>query len=400
MLAIAAPGFHDQTETFIRDHVRHLAPGRTVLICSDAKQAAELGCPLLAGVDIDVWKAPHSLLERVGHAFRYRYYLRRGICRQDRRKVLTFFREHEVKEVLCEYGPTGCLVADTCHSVEMPFYVYFHGYDASILIRDRKWIPLYRDLFKKATGIVAPSRFLADKLSKIGCPDYKLHVVPCGVDSERFRPTRRRRLRILAVSRLTEKKAPHITIEAFGRLIKKFPLAELDVIGDGPLMGQCRGLAQELGLNERIRFHGWQPSEFVAALMGEASLFVQHSVTAANGDSEGLPVAILEAMASALPVVSTRHSGIPEAVIDGETGILTNERDVIAMAAGMSELLERPARAMAMGEAGRLRVLKYFSVEKSRDRLRAIMRLGYPSQRPEQTVKDCRQSDHDRDSCA
>jgi colanic acid/amylovoran biosynthesis glycosyltransferase len=315
-------------------------------------------------------------MERVGRAFRHRYYLRRGIGRHDRRKVLAFFREHGVKAVLCEYGPSGCLVADTCHSADVPFFVHFHGYDASILIKDRKWIRRYRDLFEKAMGVIAPSRFLADKLSKIGCPGHKLHVVPYGVNAERFGPTRRHPLRILAVGYLTEKKAPHITIEAFGRLSTRFPLAELDIIGEGPLMGRCRGLARDLGVSERVRFHGWQPNEFVASLMRESSLFVQHSITAANGDTEGMPVAILEAMASAIPVVSTRHSGIPEAVTHGETGILTEEHDVTAMAEGISALLDSPARAVAMGEAGRLRVLEHFTVERSRDRLRAIMGLG------------------------
>jgi glycosyltransferase involved in cell wall biosynthesis len=103
---------------------------------------------------------------------------------------------------------------------------------------------------------------------------------------------------------------------------------------------------------------------------------VQHSVTGPNGDTEGLPVAIVEAMASALPVLSTRHSGIPEVVLDGETGLLVDEHDVSGMAEAMATLLGDTNRARAMGEAGRRRVLANFTHDHVRDRLRAIM--GFP----------------------
>jgi glycosyltransferase involved in cell wall biosynthesis len=119
--------------------------------------------------------------------------------------------------------------------------------------------------------------------------------------------------------------------------------------------------------------HGGQSRDFVAQLMQEASLFVQHSRTAANGDSEGLPVAILEAMASALPVVSTKHSGIPEAVRDRVTGLLVEEMDVDGMASALAELLDNPDRAIVMGIAGRERVLEHFSLAHACERLRAIM---------------------------
>jgi glycosyltransferase involved in cell wall biosynthesis len=175
------------------------------------------------------------------------------------------------------------------------------------------------------------------------------------------------------VGRLVEKKAPHLTIEAFGRIAHQYPQAQLDIIGDGPLAGRCHALVQQLGLRERVHMHGVRSSEYVARLMGEVSLFVQHSLTAPNGDTEGLPVTILEAMASALPVVSTWHSGIPEAVRNGITGLLVEERDVEGMAASMATVLDNPRRAAAMGAAGRERVLRHFTLEQTRDRLRSIM---------------------------
>jgi glycosyltransferase involved in cell wall biosynthesis len=107
--------------------------------------------------------------------------------------------------------------------------------------------------------------------------------------------------------------------------------------------------------------------------MQEANVFVQHSVTASDGDTEGLPVAILEAMASGLPVVSTWHSGIPEAVEDGVTGFLVAEGDWIAMGRAMLSLMEHPGRAQNMGQAGRNRVVGQFSSEISISRLRSVL---------------------------
>src|SRR5262249_7897060 len=164
-----------------------------------------------------------------------------------------------------------------------------------------------------------------------------------------------------------------LTIEAFAKVVQRFPDAQLDLVGDGELEGRCRTLIQKNGLGERVHIHGAQGPDFIASLLREASLFVQHSVSASDGDAEGLPVAILEAMASALPIVSTKHGGIPEAVVHNVTGRLVEEYDVDGMAAAISELFDHPELAERMGAAGRKRVLGRFNHKKAKDQLRAIM---------------------------
>jgi glycosyltransferase involved in cell wall biosynthesis len=265
---------------------------------------------------------------------------------------------------------------EVCRELDIPLYVHFHGYDASTLLAERRWVRRYRALFEGAHGIIAPSRFLAQKVYGIGCPRNRLHVNPYGVDPSRFGPTGRTPFRILAVGRLVDKKAPHATIEAFALVVRCFPDAQLDFIGDGPLMPECQALVAARGLGGKVRLHGAQPSEFVQRLMAEASIFVQHSVTAPNGDTEGLPVAILEAMAGAIPVVSTRHAGIPEAVIEGETGLLVDEHDVEGMAKSIAMLLADPVRGEKMGNAGRDRVLAQFTQAHACERLREIIGLS------------------------
>ena len=375
MLAIAAKSFHKPSETFIRDHVRIIAPGHAVLVCRDGREADRLGCPTIANVG--AWRPPVGLRERAIKKIRkgWRKYVSPQMSRADRQRVVSFLRRHNVRVLLAEFLPVGVLFPHACEEAGVALYVHAHGVDASKLVRKRRWVRHYKALFPRCAGIIVPSRFLADKLALIGCPAEKLHVSPNGIDPTRFRPTARLPFRVIAVGRLVEKKAPHLTIRAFAEVARRFPEARLDMIGDGPLMDRCRALVEEHGLATRVRLHGAQPSNVVARFMAEASLFVQHSVVAPNGDTEGMPVSIIEAMASALPVLSTRHSGIPEVVLEGETGLLVDEHDVSGMAEVMVTLLGDTNRARAMGEAGRRRILANFTHDHARDRLRAIMGL-------------------------
>jgi glycosyltransferase involved in cell wall biosynthesis len=245
----------------------------------------------------------------------------------------------------------------------------------------------YRRLFEKAAGIICCSRFIAGKLQSIGCPDQLLHISPGGVDVGRFKPSKRVAVRALAVGRLVEKKAPHLTIEAFAKVASRFPAARLDLVGDGPLWDLCEATIRRFGLEGRAVMHGARNSDFVARLMGETSVFLQHSVTARNGDTEGFGISLVEAMACEVPVVSTTHNGFVDTVEDGVTGFLVEERDVEAMAAGIQRLFERPDEAIKMGIAGRKRVVRNFTHERLRERLLAIMKISEPPGIGDQAVQ-------------
>lgn len=374
-LAIAAPSFNAQSESFIHDHVRTIAPSETILLCKDGSGAGRFGLPVLA--DIDPWQAPRTLGERAINAVRHRWRtnIAPGLARRERRRVVAFLEAHRPRALLAEYGVMGLLLAPACREAGIPLYVHFHGYDASALLRDPRIVRAYRAMFRDARGIITASRFIAGKLQGIGAPMHKLHVCPCGIDPNRFVPTKRVPFRVLAVGRLVEKKSPLSTIKAFLMAAEQFPEAHLDIIGAGPLADGCRALIQNANAEARITMHGARDTEFVARKMREASLFVQHSVTAPNGDTEGLGVSIIEAMASAVPVVVTRHNGFVETVAHGVTGLLVDEHDVEGMAAAMAGLLGDAERAAAMGNAGRRRVLERFTHDVARDRLRAAMDL-------------------------
>lgn len=376
-LCVAAPSFNLASETFIREHVRSIAPGSTVLLCQDHSSADVLGCPVLANVgQWPRWPAATGKLARALRS-RWRRYVDPGLARSERQRIKKFFEKHGTEVVLAEFGPTGVLLEQACNEAALPLYVHFHGYDASALLRDPIQVRHYRSLFASAAGIIVPSRALADNLMRAGCPDEKLSICFCGVDVQRFRPGVPMGQRILAVGRLVEKKAPLLTIEAFARIAGKFPDLHLDLVGDGPLAEKCRAVVGERGLETHVTMHGALPSEVILSMMQRAVLFAQHSVVAQDGDTEGVPVSILEAMACGLPVVSTRHSGIPYAVVDGVTGRLVDEHDVNGMASAMAELVGQPEKAATMGRAGHERIIRYFTKEKAARRLQMI--VGWPT---------------------
>lgn len=375
MLAIAAETFDVPSETFIRAHVTHIAPGQTVLICREDGGAGQFGCPVLS--DVAPLPGPRHLSERVanGLRFRWRTYIDPAASGQDEARVRAFLQRHGVTAVLAEYGPNGALLRRACARAGVPLYVHFHGFDATKLARKAHWRRHYRRLFRDATGIIVPSEFLAGRLADMGCDRLKLHISPCGIELPEQVEWRERPKVFLAVGRLVEKKSPLSTLRAFANVAEQDDGVVLEFAGDGPLMDDCRSEADRLRITERVRFHGAVPHETVVALMRNALVFVQHSVEASDGDCEGLPVAILEAMGHELPVVSTQHSGIPEAVADGETGLLVEEHDVEGMAAAMLALLDDLERAEAMGRAGRARVEAHFTHAHTAARLREIMGL-------------------------
>lgn len=358
-LAVVTPYVPALSETFIRAHIERL-PAKTVLMAG--RPPAIESRPVL------------SMPERAAYKMR-RALLREGLGRETTAAYVKAFRRHGVEAVLAEYGTTGVAVMDACRELALPLIVHFHGYDASVhkVLEDNA--AAYREMFRRAAAVIAVSEAMRRKLVSLGAPPAKLHLIPYGIDCtafDRSDPALAPPV-LLAVGRFIEKKAPHITIEAFSKAHRALPQARLRMVGDGPLLEDCRTLAKTLGIADAVAFLGAQPHAVVQEEMRRARSFVQHSVEAANGDCEGTPVAILEASASGLPVVATRHAGIPDVVVEGETGFLVDERDTDAMAAGMLSLLREADLARKLGEAARRRTQSRFSKQQSDGRLWAVI---------------------------
>jgi glycosyltransferase involved in cell wall biosynthesis len=280
------------------------------------------------------------------------------------------FRERPAV-VLAEYGPTGVRLIEACRRTGVPLVVHFHGYDSSVRAVLEEHRESYPRLFDAAAAIIAVSRAMRAALIELGAPAAKVHYCPYGVDCTEFQPGSPATSPpvAIAVGRFVEKKAPQLTILAFAKAHRTNPAATLRMIGDGPLLGACKDMVKALHLEQAVTFMGPQPHEVVRSEMRAARCFVQHSVQALNGDCEGTPNAVLEAGASGLPSVVTRHAGLADVVRDGETGLLVDERDVDGMAAGLSRLFTDVALVERMSAAARAHIVREFAIEQ---RLRAL----------------------------
>jgi colanic acid/amylovoran biosynthesis glycosyltransferase len=148
---------------------------------------------------------------------------------------------------------------------------------------------------------------------------------------------------------------------------------EYRVLGDGPLRERLTGLAEQLGVADRVTLHGRHGQEKVRGALEESDVLVAASVTAADGDEEGIPNVLKEAMALGLPVVGTRHAGIPELIEDGVSGFLVPERDAAALAAALQRLTREPGRWAAMGRAGRAKIEMEYDIDRLNDRLAGLL---------------------------
>lgn len=292
------------------------------------------------------------------------------------RALLMVFRKCRPDAVLAQYGPTGVHVLEACRRSGIPLVVHFHGYDASSRNVLNQFRDHYRILFNEAKAVIAVSRKMVEALVSLGAPRKIVHWNPCGVDCELFtgaEPSLAPPV-FVAVGRFTEKKAPFLTLLAFEQVLRACPEAQLRMIGEGALLGACRDLAIALNIKNAVTFLGAQPPSVVQRELRQARCFVQHSITAASdGDSEGTPVGILEAGASGLPVVSTRHAGIPDVVIEGETGLLVDEHDVGATASAMLRMAQDPELAGQFGRSARTRIRAQYSMDRSISNLWSII---------------------------
>jgi glycosyltransferase involved in cell wall biosynthesis len=374
MLCISTPNPDSLPETYVRQHIRSVMPGKTVVLYFQGNGESVKDVPSLHVRDAQGINKLAGYFRSLSNAIKYAY--PGAIVGRTEEAVEEFLLQHKVGYMLAEFGPTGCALLPLCRKLGIRLVVNFHGHDATVM--PKRWVirNAYKYLNKHADAFVCGSRHFSEVLIKLGFDRKKIHVIPCGIELDQFHPGVEKDANlILAIGRLVEKKAPHLTIQAFIKVLKKCPNARLEMIGDGPFMNMCREVIQNNNLEEKIILHGAQSHEFVKQKLESASLFVQHSVVASNGDTESQGISLLEAMASEIPVVSTRHNGFVETVIDGLTGFLITERDVTAMADRMVQVLQDNELREKMGKAGRKRVKEYFDADMQTVRLKKLLIL-------------------------
>ncbi|MGV3558709.1 glycosyltransferase [Larkinella arboricola] len=364
-LCIAYPNKNSFSETFIYNHIANLKPELTLsggwrpYRTKDGDSIIQM--PLAEPIRVGVKR---------GLSFLYPAFYTHFLTR--------YLRQNRPDVVLAEYGPTGCAVMAACRKAGVPLVVHFHGFDAVDKETLRKYGAPYRQLFAQAKAIVAVSNDMVEQLIRLGADPVKVHRNPYGVETKFFsgaEPERADKV-VVSVGRFTAKKAPQLTIRAFDKVLDRHPDARLVMIGTGELVDECKKLVDQLQLKYAVSLLGVKSAEEIAEWHRKARLYAQHSmVNPVNGDSEGTPNTVLEASAAGLPIVSTRHAGIKEAVEHGVTGFLVEESDFQAMANHMVQLLDEPKLAGELGRNARQKMIHEYEMSDRINALKHILEL-------------------------
>ena len=371
-LAVATGILGKATETGVRRHIAMLFGGNTVVLCERQEKGHNTIRPtcvqhpqggLGALAEFELGKLVGSL----------RYQCSGVPWGRRRRALEAFLREHRVAAILAEFGHIGANLAPIGQETGIPVLVYFRGFDASKRLREPRVLRRYRAAMPRLAGVVAVSQFLLDNLAAHGITHPNTAVIPTGVDVGLFAPGEKDPHLVLAVGRIIAKKAPLATIDAFAAAAADHPAHRLEIIGDGEMRAAAEAHASALGLGARVIFHGLREHSFVREKLAQAAVFLQHSVTAEDGNTEGLPTSIQEAMASGCAVVSTRHAGIPEAIEEGVTGLLVEEHDVAGFGQALGRLIADPALAARLGASAHAFAVAHFDYEKLHARLEAMI---------------------------
>lgn len=284
------------------------------------------------------------------------------------------FKREKVFDVIhAHFGPNGVRAVRLREMgvISGPVITSFYGYDVGRpAARDG-----YPQLFSQGDLFLALGEQMRESLIDLGCPRDRTIVHRLGVDLDRFYPPIRvvtRQFEIVSIARLVPKKGIEYGLRAVAELVMKNVAFRYTIVGDGPLRARLERLSFDLGLDKWVRFVGALPNSGMPDLLKHSDVLLAPSVTAPDGDVEGTPVAVLEAHACGLPVVATRHAGIPEIVRDGSSGYLVAEGDHEGMAARLAELAGNPSLRRSMGDAGRAIVTENHDIRALNVELRQI----------------------------
>jgi len=272
--------------------------------------------------------------------------------------------------VHAHFAQDGVEAMPIAGSLNVPLVVTLHGYDVTVRDeffhlqrRGRRYLQLRRKLGVTAERFIAVSEFIAGKAREAGFPEDKIQVHYIGVNVDKFRPDPMivRRPVVLFVGRLTEKKGCEYVIRAVGSLQREIKGLGLTIIGDGSLRGHLEQLARTESCD--CVFLGAQSPEIVRQWMNQARVCCVPSITAEDGNAEGLPTVVQEALAMQLPIVGFASAGIPEAVEHGVTGFLAPERDWRMLATHLKTLFTEDATYRKFSVAARERVCQRFNLK-------------------------------------
>ena len=296
------------------------------------------------------------------------------ISRAELEAIVRILTRTEARLLHIYFGHIAVHLLPLMRSWPKPVIVSFHG--ADVLVDMNK--PAYRrateQMLTAARRVLVRSDSLGRALIDLGCPPQKIAIVRTGIPLNEFRFRARSHpgngeWRLVQACRLIEKKGLPTTLRAFAAFAARFPRANLSIAGEGPMLEELKDLALQLGIRDKVAFTGLISQDELRNLFFSAHIFLHPSETGRDGNQEGVPNSMLEAMASGLPVFATRHGGIPEAIEHGVSGVLVPERDDAALGRALLETSENPERLAQLARAGAESVAQNF------DRAAQVRRL-------------------------
>ncbi|MBQ4849231.1 glycosyltransferase [Pseudoalteromonas sp. MMG012] len=264
--------------------------------------------------------------------------------------------------VIAHFGSSGVVVNHLRQIgvLQGDIATVFHGHDITAELSVKNTQAHYANLFSQTELVLPISNLWKEQLLTLGASEHKVRVQRMGVDLSLFSAPMQRKgevgiLNIFTVARFSEKKGLSFALNALAKLPSHIEF-QYHLAGYGELEGSLKQLVQQLGIASRVKFLGPLPPEQVAEKMQWADIFLQPSITASNGDKEGVPVSIMEAMASNVAVVSTFHSGIPELIEHQRHGLLAPEKDTQALAHHIEFLANNPKRRAEITKAAKIQI--------------------------------------------
>jgi colanic acid/amylovoran biosynthesis glycosyltransferase len=258
-----------------------------------------------------------------------------------------------------------------------PSIVSFHGADVTVDMNKLAYREATQQMLEAVKLVLVRSQSLRRAVADLGCDPEKIEIQRTGIPLEEF-PFRERswpksgEWRLVQAGRLIEKKGLPVTLRAFAVFLGKYPNATLTIAGEGPMLGQLQKLACELNVEAGVSFTGFISQEQLGETYYRSHIFLHPSQTGHDGNQEGIPNSMLEAMASGLPVFATQHGGIPEAIENGVSGVLVPERDYEDLARALLNAAQDPVFLSRIAHSGTEVVRKNFDLHAQAQRLEEI----------------------------
>jgi len=275
----------------------------------------------------------------------------------------------------CQFGNYGLvgLLLHQIGAIQGKLVTSFRGADISRYVK-QNGEHVYNQLLETGDCFLPVCDLFRYRLIKLGCDEKKIVVHRSGIDCSKFPfslryPRPDGRIQVVTVGRLIEKKGIEYSIRAVAKLAKIYPNLEYKIIGDGCLREDLEQLIQELGISGIVKLLGWRHHQEIIEILNNSHIFIAPSVTAEDGNQEGIPNVLKEAMAMGLPVIATKHGGNAELIQDRVSGFLVPERDVDAIAKKLRYMVEHPEIWLEMGRAGRAYVEVHYNIHRLNDQL-------------------------------